>query len=111
MWVEPLPYNFFLGEPRFFPVPFPRSPPPARSAKLAMAHAFRVCAAYRRSQAGHSTLPAQRFRRLRGGIFGWEHRGGKVAMALTHGAGANADLEERLKHAEPVKDLETIDVN
>lgn len=61
-------------------------------------------------RAGHTTLPAARFRRLRGGIFGWLHRGGKVAVALSH-RGANADLTERLKHAEPVKDLETIDVN
>jgi len=73
---------------------------------------FSRCRAFCRwlLRAGHTTLPAARFRRLRGGIFGWLHRGGKVAVALSH-RGANADLTERLKHAEPVKDLETIDVN
>ena len=41
---------------------------------------FSRCRAFARwmLRAGHSTLPAARFRRLRGGIFGWEKRGGKV---------------------------------
>ena len=73
---------------------------------------FSRCRAFCRwlLRAGHSTLPAARFRRLRGGIFGWEHRGGKVAVAIGE-RGSAEELEERLKHAEVPKDLETIDVN
>ena len=73
---------------------------------------FSRCRAFCRwlLRAGHSTLPAARFRRLRGGIFGWEHRGGKVAQAIAM-QGAHVKLEERLKNAEVAKDLETIDVN
>jgi len=73
---------------------------------------FSRCRAFCRwlLRAGHTTLPAARFRRLRGGIFGWQHRGGDVAKALGH-AGANSSLEERLRKAEPVKDLETVDIN
>ena len=64
-------------------------------------------------RAGHSTLPAARFRRLRGGIFGWEKRGGKVALSIGNGGGGYAqhDLEERLKNAEAPKDLETVDID
>ena len=72
---------------------------------------FSRCRAFCRwlLRAGHSTLPAQRFRRLRGGLFGWEHRGGEVAKQIAM-HGMNDDLEERLKNAEKVKDLETIDL-
>eukprot|EP00966_Prymnesium_polylepis_P311908 7207014-Prymnesium_polylepis.1 len=45
---------------------------------------FSRCRAFARwmLRAGHSTLPAARFRRLRGGIFGWEKRGGNVRAAF-----------------------------
>ena len=35
-------------------------------------------------RAGHQTLPAARFRRLRGGIFGWKHRGGPMTAMLRY---------------------------
>mmetsp|Transcript_4270 Transcript_4270/g.14142 ORF Transcript_4270/g.14142 Transcript_4270/m.14142 type:complete len:269 (+) Transcript_4270:778-1584(+) len=35
-------------------------------------------------RAGHTTLPAARFRRLRGGIFGWKHKGGPVTQMLAY---------------------------
>ncbi len=80
-----------------------------------MATPFSRCRAFCRwlLRAGHQTLPALRFRRLRGGVFGWENRGGHVAKPLSQpGAeGRNDDLEERLKRAEPIKDLETIDLD
>lgn len=74
---------------------------------------FSRCRAFCRwlLRAGHSTLPAARFRRLRGGIFGWQHRGGQVAKALGNGQEANRQMEERLRHAQKPKDLETVDVN
>lgn len=75
---------------------------------------FSRCRAFARwmLRAGHSTLPAARFRRLRGGIFGWEKRGGKVALAIGNGRGySNSDLEDRLKVAEMPKDLETVDID
>ena len=75
---------------------------------------FSRCRAFCRwlLRAGHQTLPALRFRRLRGGVFGWEHKGGNVAKPLSQPGfgGYNDDLEERLRRAEPIKDLETIDV-
>ena len=45
-----------------------------------MATPFSRCRAFCRYllRAGHKTLPALRFRRLRSGIFGWEHRGGPL---------------------------------
>ena len=66
---------------------------------------FSRCRAFCRwlLRAGHQTLPAQRFRRLRGGLFGWEHRGGQVAKQIAN-PGAQDDLEERLKKAEKVKE-------
>ena len=78
---------------------------------------FSRCRAFARwmLRAGHATLPSARFRRLRGGVFGWEKRGGKVALAIGgDGAGGYAyaaGLEERLKNAEAPKDLETVDVD
>ena len=73
---------------------------------------FSRCRAFCRwlLRAGHQTLPAERFRRLRGGLFGWEHRGGTVAKQIAT-PGMNDDLEERLKTADKIKDLETIDVD
>ena len=73
---------------------------------------FSRCRAFCRwlLRAGHQTLPAQRFRRLRGGLFGWEHRGGQVAKQIAN-PGAQDDLEERLRGKELPKDEETIDVD
>ena len=47
---------------------------------------FSRCRAFCRYllRAGHQTLPAARFRRLRGGIFGWKHRGGPMTAMLRY---------------------------
>jgi rhodanese-related sulfurtransferase len=50
-------------------------------------------------RAGHQSLPALRFRRLRGGVFGWTHQGGTVIRPLAQ-PGAPDDLDERLKRAQ-----------
>jgi len=57
---------------------------------------FSRCRAFCRwlLRAGHHTLPVQRFRRLRGGLFGWEHRGGAVAKPIGL---ARGDLRQRLQ--------------
>merc|ERR1719291_710409 len=54
----------------------------------AIATPFSRCRAFCRYllRAGHATLPAARFRRLRGGMFGWKHKGGPVTAALTYGS-------------------------
>ena len=45
---------------------------------------FSKCRAFCRFilRAGHRTLSPKRFRRLRGGLFGWKFRGGGVAMPI-----------------------------
>jgi len=74
---------------------------------------FSRCRAFCRwlLRAGHHTLPVQRFRRLRGGLFGWEHRGGTVAKPIGHAATAKDALEERLRALEAQAETYTTDVN
>jgi hypothetical protein len=57
--------------------------PPARPQ---IATPFSRCRAFCRYllRAGHTTLPAARFRRLRGGIFGWKHKGGPLTQMLSY---------------------------
>lgn len=55
---------------------------------------FSRCRAFCRFmlRAGHTTLPALRFRRLRGGIVGWQARGGSLAMPGTEGRAGSKPL-------------------
>jgi rhodanese-related sulfurtransferase len=71
---------------------------------------FSRCRAFCRwlLRAGHHTLPVQRFRRLRGGLFGWHHRGGSVARPIGQAA---TDLDEVLQLAEAKAQQYTIDLN
>ena len=41
------------------------------------------------------TLKAKRFRRLRGGLFGWTHKGGKVAMSIMGSGQAKSEAADR----------------
>lgn len=73
---------------------------------------FSRCRAFCRwmLRAGHTTLPAARFRRLRGGIFGWQHKQGAVVRPLTQrGRPGHESIEARLKDAK-VPQEETIDL-
>ena len=71
---------------------------------------FTRCRAFCRwlLRAGHHTLPVQRFRRLRGGLFGWQHRGGAVARPIEQ---SGIDLDERLRLAQAKAEQYTIDIN
>ena len=62
-------------------------------------------------RAGHQTLPSARFRRLRGGIFGWKHKSGPISRPLTaRGMHDHESIEARLRdttiHVEETLDLE-----
>ena len=74
---------------------------------------FSRCRAFCRwlLRAGHATLPALRFRRLRGGIFGWENRGGTVAKPISNPGMSHEDFEDRFKGMKAPEELETIDVD
>ncbi|KAK7248341.1 hypothetical protein SO694_0022702, partial [Aureococcus anophagefferens] len=63
----------------------------------AVATPFSRCRSFCRFilRAGHMTLKAKRFRRLRGGLFGWKHKGGKVAMSLTGSGQARSEAADR----------------
>ena len=74
---------------------------------------FSRCRAFCRwlLRAGHKTLPAARFRRLRGGVFGWKHKGFVLARPLTaRGMHDNANIEARL-HDAKLQQEETIDLD
>ncbi|KAL1515575.1 hypothetical protein AB1Y20_002195 [Prymnesium parvum] len=74
---------------------------------------FSRCRAFCRwlLRAGHKTLPVARFRRLRGGIFGWKHKDGKIARPLTaRGMHDDETIEARLRDVKLPQE-ETIDLN
>lgn len=63
----------------------------------AVATPFSRCRSFCRFilRAGHVTLKAKRFRRLRGGIFGWKHKGGAVAMSIMGSGQARSEATDR----------------
>ena len=64
-------------------------------------------------RAGHSSLKAKRFRRLRGGLFGWQHRGGSVAMPIGYGDWHKGQDGEdgRFKGMQKVKIADAVDAD
>ena len=55
-------------------------------------------------RAGHTTLPAARFRRLRGGIFGWKHRGGPLSAMLSYNGSVSESVAPEAKLVDEVVD-------
>jgi len=73
---------------------------------------FSRCRAFCRFllRAGHVTLPAGRFRRLRGGIFGWKHKNGTVSRPITQrGVHDHENIEARLRDT-TIRVEETLDL-
>ena len=93
-------------------------PPPLSSQSCVADHGAQVATPFSRCRAfcrwmlraGHKTLPAPRFRRLRGGIFGWMHKQGPIARPLTaRGMHDDETIEAKLKDAKLPQE-ETIDL-
>ena len=68
----------------------------------AVATPFSRCRSFCRFilRAGHTTLKAKRFRRLRGGLFGWKFKGGSLAMSLEGSKQARSEDDSRFKDAQ-----------
>jgi hypothetical protein len=74
---------------------------------------FSRCRAFCRwlLRAGHRTLPSARFRRLRGGVFGWKHKQGPLSRPIMQRADDAADMEARMREMQKASQQETIDVD